>query len=188
MKTPETPARRAAAARPPLAQVMFKPGVGQLPIGLDVLRAIRRPLFQSAASLDRQLAALVQRCGGGGGGAGRNLPTAVQLQIAWAALATTRAPAGLRFKVPEADLAALCEEAARDLQALQPDTPRSSFELGIAAHFNSKIGSASCLRDALPYFTRGAELARAQGSDFWLARWAGWGGLGRLLTGGPGPA
>ena len=136
---------------------------------LKVLYAIRCPLFQSAASLDRQLAALRQRCGGGGSnGAGSNLPTAAQLQAAWAALVIKLIAFGMGQGLPLADLAAFREQAARDLLALQPDNPRTSYELGVVA-----TGSASCLRDPLVYFWRGAKLAREQGSDFWLARWAG---------------
>ena len=134
-------------------------------IGLAALRAIQRPLFESAASLDRQLAALRQWCSGG------RLPTTAQLQVAWAALAIELAPVGVtKAGLPQAELLALNERAARTLLDLQPDNPRSSYELGKAAFYNSQTGSASRLHESLPHFRRGAELARAQGSDFWLAR------------------
>ena len=140
-------------------------------LGLDVLRAIHDPLFKSAASLDRQLAALRQRCGSG---AGSNFPTAAQLQAAWAVLVTALALAWARRGIPRAEFAALEDQAAHTLFALQPDNPRSSYELGNAAAFSSTAGGpASRRRDALPHLQRGAELARAQGNDFWLARCAG---------------
>ena len=142
-----------------------------LPFGLDALRAIHRPLFGSAASLDRQLAALGQRCGGSSsGGAGSNLPTAAQLQVAWAALAIVQTPAGVQIGLPQAELLPFFEQAARHLLALQPGSPRSSYQLGSAAYFNDRAGLASRLRDPLPFLRRGVELARAQGSDFWLAK------------------
>ena len=77
----------------------------------------------------------------------------------------------MRHGHPQAELAALNEQATRKLMALQPRNPRSSYEMGRAAEINLFTGSASRLRDPLPYFQRGAELARAQRSDFWLARW-----------------
>ena len=64
-------------------------------------------------------------------------------------------------------------QAAHSLLALQPDNPRSSYELGTVVFFNVTPSSASRRRDPLPHYQRGAELARAQGSDFWLARCAG---------------
>ena len=150
--------------------------------GLDILHAIRCPLFERAAPLDLQLAALRQRCGGGSNGnIGSNLPTVAQLQAGWAALYFELVHSGMRQGLPKAELAACGEQAARKLPALQPNRPCSSYVLGSAAFFNNRTGSASRLRDALPHFRRGAELARAQGSDFWLARWAGGWGLGRLV-------
>ena len=140
----------------------------QLSHGLFVLRGIQHPLFWSAASLDRQLAALRQRSGGSSGAAS-SLPTAAQLQAAWAALVIDLISGGMVQGLPPAELTALFEQAARILLALHPDSPRSSYELGKAAYFNNRTGAASALRDAVPLFTRGAELARAQGSDFWLA-------------------
>ena len=140
------------------------------------LCAIQRPLFQNVASLDRQLAALGQRCGNGS--TGSSLPTAAQLQAAGAALVTMLATIGIHQGQPQAELAAFGEQGVRALLALQPDNPRSSYELGRAAVNNAVIGSASRLRDPLPHFRRGVELARAQGSDFWLARWARCNGLG----------
>ena len=81
---------------------------------------------------------------------------------------------GLHQGLPEAELVATSEQAARALLALQPDNPRSSFATGEAAAMaNATDSSASLVRDPLPHFRRGAELARAQSSDFWLARWAG---------------
>ena len=153
------------------------PEFGDLRLALDALRAIRRPLFESAASLDRQLAALGQRCGNSSG-ALSNFPSAAQLQVAWAVLVTVLAPWGLREGLPQAAIGALCEQAANDLLALQPNNPRSSHAMGEAAVMNVATGSASRLRDPLPHYQRGTELARAQGSDFWLARWAGCGGWG----------
>ena len=157
-------------------------GRNQLGLVLGVLSAIQRPLFEGTASLDQQLAALGQRCGrDSGSSAGSNLPSAAQLQMAWAALTTVLALSGLPRGIPgvsEAELAAFGEEAARKLYALQPDSPRSSYEMGSAlraAMVITAAGSASRLPDPLPHFQRGAELARAQGSDFWLARWAGCG-------------
>ena len=151
--------------------------IGQLCLGLDALRALRAPLFEGAASLDQQLAAL-----GRSSSAGSNLPTTAQLQAAWAALVVVHVPAELRHGLPQAELAAFREQAARALLALQPDNPRSSYELGNAAVTNVTCSSASRLRDPLPHFQHGRELARAQGSDFWLARWAGC--RGELLAGG----
>ena len=143
-------------------------------VGLDALRAVRCPLFECAAPLDQQLAALRQRCGGdGSGGAASNLPTVAQLQVTWAALVVALASAWVHHKLPQAELSALYEQAARDLLALQPDNPRSSFVMADAAVSSTPPGSGSRLRDPLPHYRRGAELARAQGSDFWLARWAG---------------
>ena len=99
-----------------------------------------------------------------------NLPTAVQLQTVWAALVVEMFLGGWRQGVPQAELLAFREQAARALLALQPDNPRSSYELGKVAYFNYRTGSASGLCDPLPHFRRGAELARAQSSDFWLAK------------------
>ena len=147
-------------------------GRGVLPA---ILRAIRRPLFKSAASLDRQLAALGQRCSSG---AGSRLPTAAQLQAAWAALVAELAKVRMLQSLPHAERAAFSDPAARALLALQSDNPRSSYELGRAAVNNAAAGSAPRLRDPLPHFQRGIELARAQGRDFWLARWARCNGLG----------
>ena len=144
--------------------------------GLGALSAIRRPLFESAASLDRQLAALGQRCSRDSSAPGSNLPTTAQLQAAWAALVIVLASAGVRQGLPDAELVAFSEQAARALLALQPNNPSSSYMLATAALGNSTARSASRLGDPLPHFRRGAELARAQGSDFWLARWAGWRG------------
>ena len=166
----------------PMAQMALVPEVGRLPGGLDALRAIQRPLFGSAASLDRQLAALHQRCGSGSSGS--SLPTGAQLQAAWAELVfqlvvAELAPlaSGVRQGLLEAGLCATFEQAARKLLVLQPGSPHSSYEMGNAAYFNKRYGAASRLQDSLPHFQRGAELARAQGSDFWLARWVGvpWG-------------
>ena len=141
-------------------------------IGLDILRAIRAPLFEGAASLNRQLAALSRRCGGGGSGAGDNLPTAAQLQAAWAVLVIALSPAGVQQGLPQAEVMVFREQAARALLALQPDNPRSSFELGRTASAKAMTGSALHRHDVLSHYQRGAELARAQGSDYWLARWA----------------
>ena len=150
------------------------PGSCKLRAGLKVMRAIQRPLFESAASLDRQLAALGQRCSGGSsGGAGSNLPTAAQLQVAWAALLIMLERAGAPQALPQAEIVAFREQAARQLLALQPDSPRRSFELGGALVAKARTDTDPCLHVALRHFRRGAELARAQGSDFWLARWAG---------------
>ena len=150
-------------------------GSEPLRFGLSVLRAIRRPLFEGAASLDRQLAALAQRCGSSGdsSGAGSSLPSAAQLQAAWAVLVTGLPPGGIHQKLQQAEVAALHEQAAQALLSLQPDNPRSSYHLGIVAAMGVTNSSASRRRGALQHFRRGAELARAQGSDFWLARWAG---------------
>ena len=176
-------------------------GTGKLPISL-LLRKIRCLLFESATSgsLDRQLVSLRQRCGSGGSSsAASSLPTAAQLQAACAALIARMAPVASRESLPDTELAAFIEQAGTDLLALQPDNPRTSFELGKAAYTNATSGSASHLRDPLAQFWRGAELARAQGSDFWLARWAGRllqlselgcrvraEGLGQAVAGGPG--
>ena len=88
-----------------------------------------------------------------------------QLQAAWAVLVITLVPAWMRQGLPQAELMPFYEQAARDLLALQPENPRSSYELGNAT--NAVITHRS---DALQHFQHGAELARAQGSDFWLAR------------------
>ena len=153
------------------------PDVGQFRLALDILRAIRRPLFEGAASLDRQLAALGQRHGNSSG-AVSNLPSAAQLQVAWAVLVTVLAPWGLREGLPQTAIGSFREQAANNLLALQPGNPRSSYAMGEAAVVNAATGSTSRLRDPLPHYQRGVELARAQGSDFWLARWAGAGGWG----------
>ena len=149
--------------------------LGQPHVGLDVLSAIRRPLFESAASLDRQLAALGQQCGGGSSGAGSSLPTAAQLQAAWAALVIAVLPTALHQGLPLAELAAYFEQAEQVLLALQPDSPRSSYALGDKVLAKNITGSTSPRRDAVPHFQRATELARAQGSDLWQARWAGGG-------------
>ena len=159
-------------------------GFGRMHLGLDFLHAIRRPLFESAASLDQQLVALRQQCGGSSSGAGSNLPTAGQLQAAWAALVIVLVPAGARQGQPKTELAAIGEQAARALLAHQPDSPRSSYEMGNAAAQNARAGLASSLGDPLLHYQRGIELARAQGSDFWLARWAGCVGLAAVFGGG----
>ena len=148
-------------------------GIGKMRIALDALRAIRRPLFESAASLNRQLAALHQRCGCD---SSSRAVTAAQLQVTWAALVGVLAPVRMRQGLPWDELVAFHKQAARDLLALQPDNPRSSYELGKAAFNDVRAGLANLAsrrRDVLPHFQRGAELARAQGSDFWLARCAG---------------
>ena len=144
-------------------------------LGLGALRAIQRPLFERAASLDRQLADLRQRCGvhHDASGAESHLPTTAQLQAAWAALAIEQASAVWRAGHPPAELTSFGEQAARALLALQPDNPRSSYVLGQALLLSATTSfSLSHVRapGALPHFRRGAELARAQGSDFWLAR------------------
>ena len=103
-----------------------------------------------------------------------------QLQAAWAALVIVMVPAGVHFRLPglqQAEVAAFGEQAARDLLALQPDNPHSSFAMGSTAVTAATTGSAPLRRNALPHYQRGAELARAQGNDFWLARWAGRAGL-----------
>ena len=153
------------------------PGVGQGRAALGVLHAIQRPLLTSTVSLFRQLAALGQRCCGGSSGAGSShLPTAAQLQAAWAVLVMEAGPGGMREGLPRAELSRFTEQAARILQALQPDSPRSSLAMGEAAASNAIVhatsGSGPPLRDPQPHLRRSAELARAQGSDFWLARWA----------------
>ena len=136
---------------------------------MDVLRDIWHPLFESTESLDRQLAALRRRCGGSAGG---SLPTAAQLQVAWAVLTTQLAPVGLRYGLPHAVVATALKQGARELLALQPDNPRSSYELAKAIMESAAAGLALRPRDAVRLYQRGAELARAQGSDYWLARWA----------------
>ena len=167
-------------------QVSMKLGLGQLCSAVGGLHAIQRPLFQSAASLERQLAALRQRCGGSdSSGAGRKLPTVEQLQAAWAVLATGLGPWGTREGLLQAELAAFSEHAASSLLALQPDNPRSSFAMGEAVANNAVVNnsdSASRLLDPLPHLRHSAELARAQGSDFWLARWAGCRGAGAITS------
>ena len=165
----------------PAWQVSLRLGKKLNSVALDVLCTMHRPLFEIAASLDQQLVALHQRCNssrGSGAGSASSLPTVNQLQAAWATLVIALAPGRVREGLPQAELAAVVEQAAHHLMALQPDNPRSSFELGSAAGLNDNAGSVSALRDPLPFFRRGAELARVQGSDFWLARWAGPGASG----------
>lgn len=163
-------------------QVAAYPEIRQFGVGLDVLAAIQKPLFSSSTSLDSQLARLQEHCGGSGssssssqGGGGPSEPlTAAQLQAAWAALAIDLAEqAGSQGQAPQARVSAVTEQAARALLRLQPTNPRSSFMMGMAAVVNASTNSASALKDPLPHFRRGAELARQQGSDFWLARCAG---------------
>ena len=174
------------APRPPRSLAPWQGRMWGRPVleGLAALGAIQRPLFESATSLDRQLAALHQRCGGGGrnSGTGSDFPTVTQLQAAWAVLVIDLALAGKSQALPEAkaELAALAERAAHILLALQPDNPRSSYELGCCRArdvFSVVTPSASAMRlhNTLLHFWHGAALARAQGSDFWLARWGGLG-------------
>ena len=138
-----------------------------------MLRATRRPLLESAASLDQQLAALSERLGSVSGAAS-NLPTAAQLQATWARLVTDLYSGGVSEGLPRAELAPFFEQAARTLLALQPDNPRSSYELGMAVGENATVAGTPMRRqEGLAHYQRGAELARAQGSDFWLARWSG---------------
>ena len=132
--------------------------------GLSALCITKPLLFESADSLDQQLAALRQRCGDGG----NRLPTAAQLQATWAVLVIELTLEGESLGLQQAEFRAFAEEAACDLLALQPDNPRSSYELG---HAEAKFAVTWWL--PLLHYQRGAELARAQGSDFWLARWAG---------------
>ena len=148
----------------------------ELLLGLGALRAIQRPLFDSAASLDRQLAALRLQCGEhhDDSGAESHLPTKAQLQAAWAVLAIEQASAVRCAGHPPAELASFGEQAARALLDLQPDNPRSSYLLGQALFLSATTSpsfSLSRLRApaSMPHFRRSAELARAQGSDFWLA-------------------
>ena len=141
-----------------------------LSVGLNALRVTgHRLIVRNLAFLDRQLAALRQRCGGGTPGS--HLSTAAQLQAAWAALSTEQCDAGVRQGHPQAILSAFGEQSARILLGLEPDKPRSSYERGNALE-NVSAFTAAHWQDALPHYQRGAELARAQGSDFWLARWA----------------
>ena len=63
----------------------------------------------------------------------------------------------------------LVEASALALAALQPSTPRSHFQLGRVALINHAWPN-SRLTTPIPNLLRGLELAREQGSDFWLAR------------------
>ena len=88
-------------------------------------------------------------------------------------LVTELAPAAAGKGLPKAELAGFGEQAAQDLLAVQPAIQHSSYEAGRAALFvQGSGGPASPPCGPLPHFRRDAELARAQGSDFWLARCA----------------
>jgi hypothetical protein len=166
------------------------PGISQVHLGLASVQVASDTLLAefSKPLLEAQLRQLQAEVGGRGaaargegeagvGGVGDDdgseaslcVPSLAQLQVAAHAL-TMQLASEVNLQTPSPHLPPLMEAAARGLAALLPDTPRAAFFLGKAALINAAEGAASPLRDPLPHLLRGAELARAQGSDLWLAQ------------------